>query len=408
MLRTACPTFFLPDFFGSASTRAPFFAGRIRQLAAAFITFGVGCAAEAQPAAVHGGWSARLITEVAKVDTDNRAAVGVYVQDIDTGESASYKADQRWYLASMVKVPIAITVMRGIEAGRYTLDTEVTLRAADYVDGAGTTNNQPVGTPIRIRQLLEQMIIHSDNTASDVLIDLVGIAEVNNVVAALVPDGFQRITSLSAIRRMLYGYLVPNADQLTGQDLVLLNRQRVDGERLKLLARMTETPVARFRLPTLAAAYKTYYATGLNSGRLDAYGELLRLLADGKALSPRSTDYLLKLMERVETGTHRLKAGLPADVRFAHKTGTQRGRLCDAGLVRVSDAGQQRRVVIVACTRDEPSLFRAELALKQVGTALCKSGLITRGVVDAPTCSVVPHLVPATAGVAGTDDTGGT
>jgi Beta-lactamase enzyme family len=45
---------------------------------------------------------------------------------------------------------------------------------------------------------MEQMIIHSDNTASDMLIDLVGTAQVNAVVAGLVPQGFGRITSAVA------------------------------------------------------------------------------------------------------------------------------------------------------------------------------------------------------------------
>ncbi len=90
----------------------------------------------------------------------------------------------------MVKVPVAIAVLRGVERGDFTLDTPVTLRASDYVDGAGSTNRKPVGAAVRIRALLEQMIIHSDNTASDMLIDLVGIAEVNAVVESLVPGAF--------------------------------------------------------------------------------------------------------------------------------------------------------------------------------------------------------------------------
>lgn len=348
--------------------------------------------APAPEMASHSAWSDRLRADLARIDASGRLRIGVYVQDLDTGESLSYKADQRWYLASMVKVPVAMAVMRGIERGEYTLDTAVTLRASDYVDGAGTTNRQPVGQPIAIRVLLEQMIIYSDNTATDMLIDLVGLAEVNALVESLVPEGFRRITSLGAIRRTLYGSLAPGADQLAGKDLLQLHRERSDAARLQLLSSLVDVPVSRFKLPSLDAAYNAYYASGLNSARLDAYGALLSLLVGGQALAPESTAYLLKLMERVATGTNRIKAGLPAGVRFAHKTGTQRRRTCDGGLVRLAEAGQQRRVLVVACTRDEPSLDQSEFALMQVGAAICRSGLLTKGVPDEAICHAAPAL----------------
>jgi beta-lactamase class A len=145
-------------------------------------------------------------------------------------------------------------------------------------------------------------------------------------------------------------------------------------------------PPAQRRLPTLDAAYDAYYASGVNSGRLDAYADLLAQLVEGQALSAASTGYLLGVMQRTATGTHRLKAGLPPHVRLAHKTGTQRRRVCDAGLLRWSEDGRPRRVVVVACTRDEPSLERAESVLMRVGLALCTSGLLTQGVVDATSC----------------------
>lgn len=369
-----------------------------RFFTAAALAFGLGQVASADTrTAASAPWAARLLQELSRIDAGNRARLGVYVRDLDTGVSVSWQADQRWYIASMVKVPVAIAVLRGVDRGQYTLDTTVTLRASDYVDGAGLTNNHPVGAPLPVRFLLEQMIVHSDNTASDTLIDLVGIAEVNAVVEQLVPEGgFRRITSLGDVRRMIYGQLVPNTDRLRGQDLLLLNRQRVDTERLQMLSALVDTPIERFRLPTLDAAYNAYYASGVNSARLDVYGELLVQLVEGRALQPATTDYLVKLMERVATGTRRLKAGLPPGVRFAHKTGTQRRRVCDAGLLRFTEAGRPRRAVVVACTRDEPALALSESVLAQVGAAICQSGLLTEGIVDAPSC----HGIPPAGGVA--------
>jgi beta-lactamase class A len=331
-------------------------------------------------------WVPALKAELAALDAGQRARVGVYVRDLDTGTTASHRAEQRWYLASMVKVPVAIAVLRDIERGLYGLDTPLTLRAADVVDGAGTTAHAVVGTPFTVRALLEQMIVHSDNTATDMLIGLVGEAELNALVRSLVPEGLQPITPLGDIRRLIYGYLLPQSDRLTGRDLVLLKHARTDAERLQILHQLVAVPAAQRRLPTLDAAYDAYYAGGLNSGRLDAYADLLAQLVEGQALSAASTGWLLGVLQRTATGTHRLKAGLPPHVRLAHKTGTQRRRVCDAGLLRWSEDGRPRRVVVVACTRDEPSLERAESVLMQVGLALCKSGLLTQGVVDASSC----------------------
>ena len=195
---------------------------------------------------------------------------------------------------------------------------------------------------------------------------------------------------------------------LSGGPMTAGDAQRIAGRlkalsdptRLRLLSQLLETPVEQFRLPTLDAAYDAYYAGGLNTGRLDAYGQLLALLADGRLMSPQSTAHLLKVMTRVATGTYRIKAGLPSDVGFAHKTGTQRRRICDAGLIRAADteAARERRVVVVACVRDVLPLERAEAMLMQVGAALCRSGLVTQGVPDASSCqAAAPARLPAAA-----------
>ena len=348
------------------------------------------------------GWNTRLVHDLAQVAAGHNAGIGVYVRDLETGVAARFQSSQSWYLASTVKVPVAIAVLRGIERGQYTLDTTVTLEASDYVDGAGLTNRNPVGSALPIRYLIEQMIVYSDNTASDMLIGLVGVDALNALVKELVPEGFGRITRLAEVRRLAYGNLTPAARRLSGRELIQLNRQRSDADRLQMLSRFTGTPVARFQLPSLEEAYDAYYASGLNSARLDAYGELLARLARGQALAPASTDYLLRVMERVATGTHRIQAGLPPAVVFAHKTGTQRRRFCDAGITytpapgpagaaptTAPHAGHPQRAVVVACTRDELSLQRSELALRQIGAAVCRSGLVTQGVVNAPSCPVV-------------------
>jgi beta-lactamase class A len=339
-------------------------------------------------------WAELLKAELALLATRHTAGVGVYVRDLDTGAVVSHRGEERWYLASMVKVPVAMAVLRAVERGDFTLGTTLRLRAADYVDGAGPTNARPVGAALSVRYLIEQMIVHSDNTASDMLIDLVGVHAVNALVHELVPLGLERITTLADVRRHAYGYLTPEAAHLSGPDFLVLKQQRNDAERMQALARLLRVSPATFQRASVGDAFEAYYASGLNSGRLDAYADLLQALVDGRALSPAHTRYLLQVMERVQTGKGRIVAGLPASARFAHKTGTQRARTCDAGLITVPRLGRDQRVLVVACTRGELSTTRSDAALREVGAALCNSGLLTHGNPHDPQCRLSAHPVP--------------
>ena len=366
----------------------------LRHLLLAVIVFGCTSApAQAQPLpAPPAAWTQYLAAHLPAVAARNAPEIGVYVSEPSGHASVSYRADKLWYIASMVKVPVAITVLRGVEAGAFTLDTPLRLRASDYVDGAGSTNGYPLATPLSIRYLLEQMIIFSDNTASDMLIDLVGAAEVNATVASLVPRGFGRITSLAEVRRQIYSQLTPAARHLSGADLIALQRVRNDSERLALLSQLVGVPATDFNRRSLDAAYKAYYASGVNSARLDAYAQLLTLLAQGKALGPESSDHLLALMSRTATGQHRIKAGLEPGTHFAHKTGTQRRQVCDAGLLWGAQPGTAPAAVVVACARGEMSLVRSESALRDIGNVICRSGLLNHGVTNAPSCDLAPRV----------------
>lgn len=339
-------------------------------------------------------WPARLqATLHTLAATEPPASLGVYVRDLDDGRSVSLHADERWYLASMVKLPVAIAVLQAVERGALTLQTRLVLRADDLVDGAGSTSRRPVGTPVALRTLLEQMMIESDNTASDMLIGLVGLRAVQAVLDGVAPDAFGRLTTLADVRRGVYGGLTPAAERLAGHDFLRLKAQPGDAQRLALLPVLLHVPAASLAPIDLDTAYARYYASGVNSGRLDAYGELLARLAEGRLLDAPRTAWLLDVMARARTGAQRIRAGLPAGTRFAHKTGTQRARTCDAGLATARTPDGPRRVVVAACTRGEASRAQAERLLKGVGRALCAAGLL--GAAPRSDTTEDPHDEPA-------------
>ncbi len=335
------------------------------------------------PAAEGPAWSQALERQLQDIDASLGAAdIGVYVLHMERNESYAYRAAEPWYLASGVKVPVAIAVMQAVERGQLSLDTRVVLRSEDFVDGAGGTNSHRAGDALPVSYLLGQMIIHSDNTATDVLIRTVGLDQVNRVAAALV-DARLRITTLADVRRLAYGQFHPEAARLTSGDLLALKRQPAGPARVRRLASLLGVPQDQFRQPDLAAAFEAYYATGANSATLVDYGRMLATLIDGQALGPEATAELVDLMLRVETGRQRIRAGLPPGVAFAHKTGTQYRRTCDLGIAMQPADPPARtrpaRVVIAACVRGTGTAA-GERALRRVAAAITASGVF----VDAP------------------------
>lgn len=323
-------------------------------------------------------WAQRLATLLADAGTDELGEVGVYVRHLGTGAEFARLADESWYLASGIKVPVAVAVLRRAERGTLGLETEVLLEASDFVDGTGHTNRHAPGALLRVDYLLEQMLVYSDNTASDVLIRQVGLDEVNEIARELAGADFA-ITSLADVRRKVYGGLHAKGAQLEFGDWVALRRTSV-ADRVARLQRLVGVSPEELAMEDLDRAYEAYYAAGHNSGSLRAYGALLARIATGQALGSRGTTHLLDLLTRIRTGKRRLSAVLPEEIRFAHKTGTQHRRQCDLGVTLGQRGGAPGRsphpnVVVATCARGFASLPAAERALRNIGSALSASGV---------------------------------
>ncbi|WP_232695446.1 serine hydrolase [Brevibacillus daliensis] len=99
---------------------------------------------------------------------------GVVVEDIVTAEKFSYKENDSFYAASLIKVPVMSAVFAGANEGRFAMEDILDLRAEDLVGGAGVLQHMTPGTPLSIQDLVTLMIIQSDNTATNMLIELVG------------------------------------------------------------------------------------------------------------------------------------------------------------------------------------------------------------------------------------------
>ncbi len=323
-------------------------------------------AAEPAPAETPPAWALQLQDKIKTIDAETPGNLGVFVKKLGTPEEMNYLADRDWYLASTVKVPVAIAVLQLVEEGGLSLDRQIAIKAGDPVDGSGEVQFKRPGTKVRVSYLIEKMLTQSDSTATDILIRLIGVEELNERIRAKMGvEGFQPFTTILQVRRDAFGNLHPNARDLTNRHFIDLKKHKSSSAKLRAIAKQLRVPLRALKEKSIEDAFERYYEKRLNSGTLRSFGFLLEKLARGELLSKPHTDLVLSHMTAMTTGEKRVKAGLPNGVRFAQKTGTQLGRICNVGIVYASTP-----LVIATCLEKFGSLSQGEKALQKVGQAL--------------------------------------
>src|SRR5262245_60993642 len=118
----------------------------------------------------------RLERELARLSGGAGGVVGVAVSHLETGRKVQVRGRERFPMASSYKVPIAVRLLERVDRGELRLDEMVELKAKDLHPGSGTLSdlfNKP-GLALSVRNLLELMLLISDNSATDVCLRLAG------------------------------------------------------------------------------------------------------------------------------------------------------------------------------------------------------------------------------------------
>jgi beta-lactamase class A len=112
--------------------------------------------------------------------------LGVAARNLATGEEVAWKADRSMPTASTFKFPVLAEVFAQAAAGNLDLAARVPLLAEDQVGGSGTLRDFAPGVHPALRDLAALMIVVSDNSATNMLLDRVGgPAAVNAAMQAL-------------------------------------------------------------------------------------------------------------------------------------------------------------------------------------------------------------------------------
>jgi beta-lactamase class A len=207
---------------------------------------------------------------------------GVYVKHLTTGEEAAVRADDTFNSASVIKLPVLVLAYQMAEKGALSLDERITIRPADVRSGSGVFRYHDAGLQPTLRDVLMQMIITSDNTATDLAIAKVGgVARVN---AWLKEHGYGdslRLTQTTGELFAKYGALPQGAGR----------NEKTNADRAYWLGEMTPR----------------------------ATGRMLEALHRNTLASQKSSEEMIRFMRAQQAGARRLPHFVT--VPIAHKTG---------------------------------------------------------------------------------------
>ena len=277
---------------------------------------------------------------------------GVTAKHLGNGAIARVNASTPIPLLSVVKLPVAVVVLDGVDQGRWSLSTPITLLARDMHPRGELGDRYPRGGgPVRLHRLLDLMITRSDNTSADALMRLVGGPLA--VTEWLERHGIRDLRVDRTERGLGNDWhgVAPGADTMGSAEEIRELRARV--------------PAA-----VHDSAARAMLVDPRDTGTAEACVDLLERLWRGDLLSAAMTDTLKSLLARCKTAPHRLPAHLPRGTRVARKTGT--GGTSAGVTVAINDVGVIRlpngEEVAIAVLVGEPrgSVRRAERLIARV------------------------------------------
>jgi beta-lactamase class A len=128
---------------------------------------------------------ATLDEEVKAASVGFRGKLWVYAKNLDSGVVYSLRGDERVRTASTIKLPIMVTVFAKVAAGKARFEDELELTKEKKVSGSGVLGELHDGLRLTLRDAVNLMIVVSDNTATNLVLDVVDGNAVNEQMEAL-------------------------------------------------------------------------------------------------------------------------------------------------------------------------------------------------------------------------------
>jgi beta-lactamase class A len=273
-----------------------------------------------------------LQREIAALAAELEGDVGAAVLHLETGLGAATRGDDPFFLASVYKLPIAVALLRRVDAGTVSLGDTVRLEPWDFRIGRATLapNEPDGGGAYTVARLLEAQVRDSDNTASDAVLRLAGGPRaVTDTLRALGLDGIRIDRGEGETLIEFYGIGDSFPEEERTPDRLSARVQNSSAE-------------------TRALSVERFARTPGDAGSALALAELLDRLWRGELLAPASTRLVLDHLRNGWIDT-RIVAGVPTGTPVWHKTGTYgEAAIHDAGIAELPDG---THLIVVVLTR---------------------------------------------------------
>jgi beta-lactamase class A len=213
----------------------------------------------------------------------HKGRVAVVVKNLKTGESYAHNADEVMPTASLIKLPVMVETYLQAAEGKVKLETTLTLKKEDKVPGSGIlTQHFSDGVTFPLRDAVRLMIVYSDNTATNLVLDQIGIPSTN-------------------IRMQKLG----------------LKNTRINAKVYKA----STTSIDRSQSDKF----------GLGSTTANEMVQLLELIEAGKVISPETCKEMLKHLKACDD-KNTIARFLPSGTELAYKTGAVSDARTAAGI----------------------------------------------------------------------------
>lgn len=229
--------------------------------------------------------------------------IGFYYKDIISGKTISFNENQKFIAASVIKIPILIETLKQIEGGVINKNDKVKVFREYKVPSCGALTYMHDDLEVTIEDLYTLMIIHSDNTATNMLINMVGMKNINNTLKSLGCNN-------SEINRLLFDERAQNEGKEN---------------------------------------YITPYEIGY----------LLEKVYNGKMISKNISREIVRIL-KLQRLNHKIPYLLPKNVEIGHKTGEDDGITHDVGII------YSEKPFIFCFTSNNTDVIKAENLLRKM------------------------------------------
>jgi beta-lactamase class A len=198
----------------------------------------------------------------------HHGVLGYSVSNLDTGERLSLRGDETFSTASLIKVPILVTLYDLAEQKQLSLSDPLTVLKIDQVPGSGVLQYMRPGMTLSVNDAASLMIVLSDNTATNLLLDRIVIRRVWQKMEALgLPHTkvhsktFLRMSSVAMDSSVKYGLGVSTPNEMAHLFELLAQGRAVspsaDSAMLEMLSHNADSELMQRTIEALRVPHKT-------------------------------------------------------------------------------------------------------------------------------------------------------